>query len=182
VLPRVQPPAAAPPGETALAKASEAIPSKEAIQWDLSPVPQARERPRTLAAARKEEPRLYGERMKQEGGTRRLAAEASFDTKATPFGAYDQLIIEAIQKRWYDLLEDRDYSRGRRGKVVVEFRLSSNGQISGMRVTENEVTELLALLCQRAIQEPAPYAPWPADMRRMLGSDTREVRFTFHYN
>ena len=36
-------------------------------------------------------------------------------------------------------------------------------------------------LCQRAVLDPAPFEKWPSDMRRIIGSDRREVRFTFYY-
>ena len=35
---------------------------------------------------------------------------------------------------------------------------------------------------QLAIEKPAPYQPFPKDMRRMLDNDYREVRFAFYYN
>jgi outer membrane biosynthesis protein TonB len=120
--------------------------------------------------------------MKQEGGVRRLGLEPAFDVRATPFGAYDAAIIAAIRKRWYDLLENRSFSASYSGKVIVEFRLNSDGRVSDMRVSENGVTEILGLFCQRAVQDPAPFAPWPADLRRLVGKEYREVRFTFYYN
>jgi len=44
------------------------------------------------------------------------------------------------------------------------------------------VDDLLSLKCRRAVQEPAPYAPWPEKMYDEIGSDRRFVRFTFYYN
>jgi len=41
---------------------------------------------------------------------------------------------------------------------------------------------LLCLLCQQAIQDPSPFDKWPSDLRRLVGADYREVRFTFYYN
>jgi len=120
--------------------------------------------------------------MKQPGGVKRFALEPSLDVRATPFGAYDAAIIAAIQKRWYDLLGEREFAANYSGKVVLEFRLNSDGRVTEMKVDETNVTELLALLCQRAVQDPAPFAPWPADLRRLVGKEYREVRFTFYYN
>ena len=139
-------------------------------------------RPRTLEAARREKGGIIGDRMKQPGGVKRFALEPSFDVRSTPFGAYDAAIIAAIQNRWYDLLETRDYAAKYSGKVVLEFRLNSDGRVTDMKVSENGVTEILGLLCQRAVQDPAPFAPWPADLKRMVGKEYREVRFTFYYN
>jgi hypothetical protein len=51
-----------------------------------------------------------------------------------------------------------------------------------MNVSEQTVSDMLSLLCQRAVEDPAPYARWPSDMRRMIGADYRDVQFTFYYN
>jgi len=143
--------------------------------------PQPRTRPRTIAAALAQKGILVGEKSKQEGGVKRRATMSSLDVKATPFGAYDAAIIAAIQQRWFDLLDQNDYTRGRTGKVVLDFRLMEDGRITVMQVSENDVGELLGLVCQRAVMDPAPYAAWPSDMRRMLHANYRDVRFTFYY-
>jgi hypothetical protein len=137
-------------------------------------------RPRTLAAARAQNPALAGEKMKQDGGVKRRG-KIALDVKATPFGAYDAALIAAVQQRWYDLLDSTRFTQ-RTGKVVLEFRLNNDGRISDMRVSDNEVGEMLALLCQRAVLDPAPFPKWPSDMWRMIGRNYREVTFTFYYN
>lgn len=143
--------------------------------------PEPRVRPRTIAAALAQKGMLAGEKSKQEGGVKRRAMMSSLDVKATPFGAYDAAIIAAIQQRWFDLLDQNDYTRGRTGKVVLDFRLMEDGRITVMTVSDNDVGELLGLVCQRAVLDPAPYAPWPTDMKKMLRSNFRDVRFTFYY-
>jgi outer membrane biosynthesis protein TonB len=170
------------PGDLALPKSAELL-AKETMRQQKPPEPpKPPARPRTLAQARQQKSEIAGEKMKQAGGVNRFSLEPSMDVRATPFGAYDAAIIAAIQKRWYDLLDERPHIASHSGKVVLEFRLNSNGQVSDMRVSEYSVTELLALVCQRAIQDPAPFPPWPDDLRRMVGKDHREVRFTFYYN
>jgi hypothetical protein len=141
-------------------------------------------RPRKLAAvARKaSESVMPGEAMKQPGGIKRYGLESSLDVRSTEFGAYDAAIIAAIQKRWYDLLDDRDLPRGEVGRVVLQFRLRSDGRITDMREVESDVSSTLGWMCRRAVEEPAPYAEWPSDLRRLVGKDYREVRFVFHYN
>ena len=32
-----------------------------------------------------------------------------------------------------------------------------------------------------AIEEAAPFAPWPGEMRRTIGANYREITFTFLY-
>jgi outer membrane biosynthesis protein TonB len=159
------------PGDLALGK-----PAPQPDNSDSKPA--ERERPRTLAAAKA----LPGEKMKQEGGVRKRVEMTSVDAKATPFGAYDAVFIDAVQRHWFDLLEKRNFARDRTGKVVLEFRLNYDGRITEMKEVENDVGELLGLLCQMAVLDPARYADWPSDMRRLVGADYREVRFTFYYN
>jgi outer membrane biosynthesis protein TonB len=172
------------PGDLAYAKPAEkvqephdTVPS-EMVEPPKAPPP----RPRTLEAARRQKGGMAGEKMKQQGGAKRFSLQPSFDVRATPFGAYDAAIIAAIQKRWYDLLDQREFAGSYSGKVVLEFRLNSDGRVTDMKVNETDVTEILSLLCQRAVQDPAPFAPWPPDLRRLVGKEFREVRFTFYYN
>jgi outer membrane biosynthesis protein TonB len=155
------------PGDLALAKPQEQEPPK-------------RERPRKLADVKPQETAMAGKKMKQEGGIKRVHLVASLDVKATPFGAYDAAIIAAIQKRWYDLLDQSTFPP-RTGRVVIEFRLYSDGRITDLKVTEEDVGDILTVYCRRAISDPAPYGPWPSDMRRMIGKEYRDVKFTFYY-
>ena len=46
---------------------------------------------------------------------------------------------------------------------------------------DTDVGDVLSIVCQKAIMDPAPFGPWPRQMRIELG-DNRDVRFTFHYN
>jgi hypothetical protein len=152
--------------------------SREMLNIGAPPSPK-RERPRTLAAARAQDSSLVGRTMKQQGGVSRRG-RVSLNVKATPFGAYDWAFIRAVEQRWFDLLDNTPFVQ-QSGKVVLEFQLNSDGRITDMREEENDVGEILGLLCQRAILDPAPYAPWPTDMRRAIGANYREVTFTFYY-
>ena len=139
-------------------------------------------RPRTVSKALAQQTqRLPGVQMKQEGGTPRPALVPSFDVKATPFGAYDAAFIEAVTQRWYDLLDSRQFAMDRTGKVMLRFHLNYDGSIDDMKVLENTVGDVLGYVCQKAVTDPAPFAPWPGDMRRMIGENYREITFTFYY-
>jgi hypothetical protein len=162
------------PGETLLARAKP-----QPAQPEVKPEPR---RPRTVAEAKAQKGIIEGQKMRQEGGTRRHAVGMSMDVKATPFGAYDMAFIHAVQTRWFNLLEERDFVGNQSGKVVLEFRLNYDGRITALRVVDSEVNELLSWTCQRAILDPAPFRPFPSDMRRMVSNDYREIRFTFYYN
>ncbi len=171
--PEAKPKPAEKPGDLTLSKPSDR-------QNDATMGTATSDRPRTLAAARAAKGMLAGEKMRQDGGVSQRG-KLSVDVKGTPFGAYDWAFIAAVQQRWYDLIDNSQVVQ-RSGKVVLQFRLVFDGRITDMKVNENNVGELLCLLCQRAVLDPAPYARWPSDMRRLIGEDYREVTFTFYYN
>jgi hypothetical protein len=171
-----RPSTAQPPGDLAMAK-----PDAE-LRQDQGTSDQPRPRTIREALLRQHRNQLVGEKMKQDGGVRLRLENSSMDAKATPFGQYDAEFCDAVQSRWFDLLDNVSYDGYRRGKVVVKFHLDYEGRISDMSVVDNNVGDLLGLLCQKAVLDPAPYAKWPADMRRMADKDYREIRFTFYYN
>ena len=164
-----------PPGDLAMAKPETEL-RKEAGTAEKS-------RPRTVeeAKARKNRNQLAGEKMKQEGGVPRLGY-SGLDTKATLTGSYDAAFIEAVENRWFSLLDNMNYDGYRRGRVVLKFRLVFDGRITDMEVVENTVGESLGLLCQKAILDPAPFERWPREVRRMVDKDFREIQFAFYYN
>jgi hypothetical protein len=164
-----------PPGDLAFAKPVPETPP------DIGQ--EVRTRPRTIkeAMARKAPSAVPSEAMKQEGGVRRRLDLASLDAVATPFGAYDAALVEAVSQRWFSLLDQRSYASDSRGKVVLQFVLHQDGRITDMRVADNSAGEVLGLICQKAVLDPAPFAAWPQEMRRILG-EKRNIQFTFYYN
>ena len=140
-------------------------------------------RPRTLqqALAQMQPHRSPGVAMKQDGGVPNVKLSASFDVKATPFGQYDSDFVDAVTYRWYSLLDSQQFALDRTGKVMLRFHLNYDGTITEMTVLENTVGDLLGYVCQKAINDPAPYKPWPEDMRRLVGANYREITFTFYY-
>ena len=139
-------------------------------------------RPRTVREALAQQSKqLPGLQLQQDGGVRRHALSSSLDAMATPFGAYDRAIVEAISQRWYDLLDRQQFAQNRTGKVTVYFHLNPDGSVTEMKITETTVGDLFAYLCRDAIEQAAPFGPWPSDMRRMVGTNFREITFTFYY-
>jgi hypothetical protein len=113
--------------------------------------------------------------------TNQLGTSLPLSPHNTPFAAYDTTVTEAISKRWYDLLDSGQFNSHRNGKVVVQFRLHSNGAVSDIKILDNNVGALLGYVCKKSIQDPAPFEKWPPDMQRMLNKDYRELTFTFYY-
>ena len=163
------------PGDLALAK-PEDMERKNDGQADQA-------RPRTIKEAIARLPtgsQLPGPKMKQNGGVRNQGNHA-LDVQASPFGDYDSRLIYAVQRAWDSLLESRHFAGEQTGKVMIRFRLNSDGTISQVTETESTVDSVLSLLCRMAIEHPAPYDPWPNDMRHKIGESYRELTFTFLY-
>jgi hypothetical protein len=135
-------------------------------------------RPRKLSEV-KNNAALRSDKMNQSGGVNKLALSSSFDVKKSVFGDYDREFIDAVQQRWDYLFEQ--IHTFHEGRVVLEFQLHYDGRISDMKVVETNVGELLTVICEKAILDPAPYAKWPMEMRREVQKDHRDVTFTFHY-
>ena len=141
------------------------------------------ERPRNLAQARRQNAESIGRKMKQKGGMDRFRLQSTPDLLKTPFGNYDAAVIQAIQQSWYHLLERSPILQNTHGKVVLKFWMKSDGSVSDLKVVENSAgDDLQSYACEAAVRDPAPYDRWPEDMRRVIQSDRREIRFTFYYN
>jgi len=159
-----QPAPAVQPGDLSLGKPQEQTPP----------------RPRTLNQARAQS-HSPGVAMKQDGGVPNVKLSASFDVKATPFGQYDSEFVDAVTYRWYSLLDSQQFALDRTGKVTLRFHLNYDGTITDMTVLQNTVGDLLGYVCQKAINDPAPFKAWPEQMHREIGKNSREITFTFYY-
>jgi len=166
--PEAQPKPKLAPGTMTIAKA------------ELKPQPE-KARPRTIKEALLQRNQMPGQTAKLDAGAQQRP-NASYDVKATGFGAYDRAFIDAVSSRWYDLLDSISYDSYRSGRVVVQFNLNYDGRITEMKLLESTVTETLALLCQKAVLDPSPFDKWPREMRLMIGEDSRRITFTFYYN
>lgn len=163
------------PGDLALAKPEE-MERKSDGQADQA-------RPRTIKEAMARLPsgsQLPGPKMKLNGGARNQSNHA-LDVQKSPFGDYDWKLISAVQNCWDSLLESRHFAGEQTGKVTIRFHLNSDGTISQVSETQSTVDSVLSLLCRMAIEHPAPYEPWPNDMRHKIGESYRELTFTFYY-
>jgi len=112
-------------------------------------------------------------------GVSRIGVTA-FNVKDSPFGAYDQQLILAVQSRWYALIEQNRLYEGV-GQVTLYFQLLDDGTVQGMETKENTAGITLGLFCEKAIVDSAPFAPLPEKLRMLVGKEPREVNFTFYY-
>ena len=143
------------------------------------------ERPRTLNQALAMANKRPDLMMKENGGVQRQSFVASLDAKATPFGNYDEALIDAVSQQWYDLLDKNGYTFDRPGQVVITFRLHEDGRITDVKILSDSADDkfggIWAILCQAALEKAAPFGAWPNDYMLEQGSNYRDLRFQFNY-
>ena len=66
------------------------------------------------------------------------------------------------------------------GTVVVRFKLHRDGSVTDATILYENVPRLMALACKDAVQSPAPFDVWRADMVALFG-ESDVITFTFQY-
>jgi TonB family protein len=102
-------------------------------------------------------------------------------TTSSAVAQYDVALLQAVAQRWYRLL-DAVPGAAANGKVVVEFNIPPDGKVPEARISESAVDKSLALICQKAVLDASPFAPWPQEMREALPNDLRTATFTFSFH
>jgi hypothetical protein len=102
-------------------------------------------------------------------------------TASTTSISYDATLLDVIRSRWYGLLDQVSYKNYRRGIVVIQFRLHDDGRITDLKTAESTVSEMLVVLCQKAVFDRAPFDKWPEEMRQSGVKDFRDIAMTFYY-
>lgn len=99
----------------------------------------------------------------------------------TPYGKYDLAIVEAVTKKWYDILASQKFAKDRTGTVVLRFRLHPDGTVTDLVSLKCNVGEVLNYVCIESVKAAAPFAPWPPDMEKLINAHYREITFEFYY-
>lgn len=106
-----------------------------------------------------------------------LAIDANF----SEFGAYQQRMIEAISAQWQLLGRHANYTSTDYGtKVVTEFTLNQEGQVTDLQIRFTSSSRPATLLVQDAILSRAPFGKWTREMVATLG-DEQTIKITFFY-
>lgn len=124
---------------------------------------------------------LPGEATHQEGGAPRKGTPR-FNVMLTGYGDYDEKLITAIYHSW--IRKNHDAKMLQPYRVVIEFTLRHDGRIENLRVSNGNTalsSPLAEFVCQRSIEEPAPFEKWNDRMKLSLG-DHRPCRITFSFN
>jgi hypothetical protein len=104
-------------------------------------------------------------------------------TGAEAFRRYDRELEQSITDHWHQLLESNTKNPHPNGKVVVQFKLYSDGEILDQQIlVDTTGNSMAALICINAIKASAPFGEWTPEMIQSQGNTSRSMTFTFHYN
>ena len=93
---------------------------------------------------------------------------------------FDTAFINKVEQKWFDLI-DKDTSPIHHGAILLRFKMMADGQISEMTVSKNTAGSEEAIMCRKAILEPAPYGHCPTELLKKFGGDHRDIQFSFYY-
>ena len=124
---------------------------------------------------------LVGQQMKQDGGVERRGI-ASVSVQRGPMGDYGARMWAAVQERWYATLEAQKFAGEFRGKIVIQFKLHPDGNVSEVDVKNQGVDDgIYAMYSIAAIQLSASFGPWSNEMRTAYGPKPIDCQCVFWY-
>jgi TonB family protein len=116
-------------------------------------------------------------------GTNVLNQQSS--TNSPYFNSYDKAMIDAIEAKWYHILEggiDKTSVKNEptNGIVVIQFHLNCDGSVSHIKLINSNEDDLFNKACIAAIEQAAPFRKWSSKTIKMVGANFRIITFTFN--
>jgi hypothetical protein len=134
--------------------------------------PQPRPRPRLA-------PDLVEAPLRESQGAAMRRGEVAVDATFSAFGEYQQQLIIAVQRGWFQEIE---FFQPLDSAVWVHIRfvLQADGTVRDLRVVESTASELATFLCTAAIEKRSPFRPWTREMIEVFGEE-QTLNFRFFY-
>jgi TonB family protein len=120
----------------------------------------------------------YGLRPGDTGGVQSHLDILS-DTMGVDFGPYLTRVLHLVRINWYNLIPE--VARAplmKKGKVSVEFAITREGQVAGMRLSESSGDVALDRAAWGGITASNPFPPLPGEFH----GSYLALRFHFYYN
>jgi TonB family protein len=115
------------------------------------------------------------------GGSARVRGnlEVLSDTQGVDFGPYLERVLQAVRMNWYNLIpEEARPPLLKRGKVAIEFAITKDGKVAGMRIVGPSGDTPLDRAAWGGITASSPFAPLPNEFH----GPYLALRFRFYYN
>jgi TonB family protein len=105
--------------------------------------------------------------------------EITTDTQGVDFGPYLQRVLHDVKQNWYNIIPESAMAPLlKKGKVSIEFAITKNGQVAGMRYISGSGDVALDRAAYGGITASNPFPPLPGE----FGGQYLGLRFTFFYN
>jgi TonB family protein len=105
--------------------------------------------------------------------------EITTDTQGVDFGPYLQRVLHDVKQNWYNLIPESAMAPLlKKGKVTIDFAITKNGQVAGMRYLFGSGDVALDRAAYGGITASNPFPPLPSE----FGGQYLGLRFTFYYN
>jgi TonB family protein len=102
-------------------------------------------------------------------------AEILSDTMGVDFGPYLQRIVQDVRENWYHLIPES--AELKKGKLVIEFAITKDGQVAGMKLVASSGDAALDRPAWGSITDSNPFPPLPTN----FGGQYLALRFTYYY-
>jgi TonB family protein len=105
--------------------------------------------------------------------------EVLSDTMGVDFGPYLARVVQSVKQNWYTLIPE--VARAplmKKGKVTLEFAITKNGSVAGLRLAGSSGDVALDRAAYGGITASNPFQPLPTE----FGGQYLALRFIFYYN
>jgi TonB family protein len=99
------------------------------------------------------------------------------DTQGVDFGPYLQRILQDVKDNWYRAIPESALM-GKKGKLAIEFAITRNGQVAGMKLIATSGDDPLDRAAWAGITASNPFPPLPGEFT----GPYLALRFRFYYN
>ena len=108
-----------------------------------------------------------------------MGVEVTTNTQGVNFGPYLQRVLHDVKQNWYYVIPASAMPPLlKKGKLSIEFAITRNGQIVGLRYRSGSGNAALDRAAYGGIMASNPFQPLPAEFHgQYIG-----LRFTFFYN
>jgi outer membrane biosynthesis protein TonB len=104
----------------------------------------------------------------------------AFDARYSEFGEYWRRVAEIIEARWRNLVYNTRAIPRNGGKVVVQFSITRDGQVTDVKVPVSSAGKLANTISVDAILGQSPYDEWTPEMIVKMG-EKAECAIHFYY-
>jgi outer membrane biosynthesis protein TonB len=122
---------------------------------------------------------LRSSRGRQEGGTFN-SGFTSFEANKHELGEYMLHVRSLVEREWRLALRLR-YTGVSRTDAVIECSIRPDGTLEYARVLEPGTSLTFAVLCRQAIEQAAPFGPFPFEVPEIYRKENLEITWRFSY-